>query len=166
MSRKNPWSWVPTLYFAEGVPYAIVMTVAVVMYKKLGISNTDIALYTSWLYLPWVIKPLWSPIVDMAGTRRGWVIAMQWLIGAGFAAIAFSLPLSNFFACSLAAFWLVAFLSATRHSSRRILYAGVGSGATILFCGYTLHFLPHSHGFGTRRVSDSSGHHRNTIPEL
>lgn len=113
MSRKNPWSWVPTLYFAEGVPYAIVMTVAVVMYKKLEISNTDIALYTSWLYLPWVIKPLWSPIVDMAGTRRGWVIAMQWLIGAGFAAIAFSLPLSNFFACSLAAFWLVAFLSAT-----------------------------------------------------
>ena len=65
LSARNPWSWVPTLYYAEGIPYIIVMTVAVVMYKRLGISNTDIALYTSWLYLPWMIKPLWSPLVDL-----------------------------------------------------------------------------------------------------
>lgn len=83
------------------------------MYKRLGVSNTDIALYTSWLYLPWVIKPLWSPIVDMLGTRRHWVIAMQWALAAGFGAVALALPLGGWFCLSLAAFWIVAFLSAT-----------------------------------------------------
>ena len=65
MSKRSPWAWVPTLYFAEGVPYVAVMTISVIIYKRLGLSNTDITLYTSWLYLPWVIKPLWSPFVDM-----------------------------------------------------------------------------------------------------
>ncbi|MBQ8056424.1 MAG: MFS transporter, partial [Paludibacteraceae bacterium] len=67
-NNKNPWFWIPTLYFAEGLPYVIIMTVSVIMYKNLGISNSDIALYTSWLYLPWVIKPFWSPIIDMFKT--------------------------------------------------------------------------------------------------
>ena len=62
---NRPWSWVPSLYFAEGLPYVIVMTVSVIVYKRLGLSNTDVALYTSWLYLPWVLKPLWSPLVDI-----------------------------------------------------------------------------------------------------
>ena len=62
---KSAWSWIPTLYFAQGLPYVVVMTLAVIMFKRLGINNTDIALYTSWLYLPWVIKPLWSPLVDI-----------------------------------------------------------------------------------------------------
>src|SRR5205085_330922 len=62
---RNPWSWIPTLYLAEGLPYVVVMTVSVIMYKGLGISNAAIALYTSWLYLPWVVKPLWSPVVDI-----------------------------------------------------------------------------------------------------
>ncbi len=113
MNRKRAWRWIPSLYFAEGIPYAVVMTLSVVMYKRLGISNTDIALYTSWLYLPWVIKPLWSPIVDMLGTRRKWVVAMQWFIAAGFGTVALTLPLSGFFTLTLAAFWIVAFLSAT-----------------------------------------------------
>ncbi len=67
MKNKNisPWAWIPTLYFAQGLPYVAVMTISVIMYKNLGISNTDIALYTSWLYLPWVIKPFWSPFVDI-----------------------------------------------------------------------------------------------------
>ena len=77
---KSPWSWIPTLYFAEGIPYVVAMTVAVIMYKRLGISNTDIALYTSWLYLPWVIKPLWSPLVDITRTKRLWVVTMQFLL--------------------------------------------------------------------------------------
>jgi MFS transporter, PAT family, beta-lactamase induction signal transducer AmpG len=68
---RNPWMWVPSLYFAQGIPYVIVMFVTVIMYKRMGISNTDIALYTSWLYLPWVIKPLWSPIVDLLKTNGG-----------------------------------------------------------------------------------------------
>ena len=66
--KRNPWSWIPTLYFAEGLPYVAVMTIAVIMYKRLGLSNTEIALYTSWLYLPWTIKPLWSPFVDLVKT--------------------------------------------------------------------------------------------------
>ena len=72
MNKRNPWAWVPTLYFAEGVPYVAVMTISLIMYKRLGLSNTDITLYTSWLYLPWVIKPLWSPFVDMLKTKRWW----------------------------------------------------------------------------------------------
>lgn len=112
-NRKKSWTWIPTLYLAEGLPYVAVMTISVIMYKKLGISNTDIALYTSWLYLPWVIKPFWSPFVDLIKTKRWWITAMQLLIGAGFAGVAFTLPINTFFAWSLAIFWLVAFSSAT-----------------------------------------------------
>jgi PAT family beta-lactamase induction signal transducer AmpG len=110
---RNPWAWVPTLYLAEGLPYVVVMTVSVIMYKGLGISNTDIALYTSWLYLPWVIKPLWSPVVDILKTRRMWIWVMQLLIGAGLAGVALTIPASNFFQYSLAFLWLLAFSSAT-----------------------------------------------------
>ena len=89
------------------------MTISVIMYKNLGISNTDIALYTSWLYLPWVIKPFWSPFVDLLKTKRWWIVSMQLLVGAGLAGIAFTIPMSNFFQTTLAIFWLVAFSSAT-----------------------------------------------------
>lgn len=111
--RTSPWSWIPTLYFAEALPYVAVMTISVIMYKRLGISNTDIALYTSWLYLPWVIKPFWSPFVDLLKTKRWWVVTMQFLIGAGLAGIAFTIPMDHFFQVTLAVFWLVAFSSAT-----------------------------------------------------
>jgi PAT family beta-lactamase induction signal transducer AmpG len=89
------------------------MTVSVVLYKRLGISNTDIALYTSWLYLPWVIKPLWSPLVDLFGTKRHWILLMQLLVGASLACVAFTIPASRFFRYTLAFFWLTAFSSAT-----------------------------------------------------
>lgn len=111
--KRNPWAWIPTLYFAEGIPYVVAMTVAVIMYKRLGISNTDIALYTSWLYLPWVIKPFWSPFVDLIRTKRWWITTMQLLIGAGLGAIAFLIPAPFFFQATLAVLWLVAFSSAT-----------------------------------------------------
>ncbi len=110
---RSPWSWIPTLYFAEGLPYVIVMTVSVIMYKRLGISNEDIAFYTSWLYLPWVIKPLWSPIVDLLKTKRLWIIAMQGVVGVSLAGVAFTLPGPAFFQTSLAILWLMAFSSAT-----------------------------------------------------
>ncbi|MEN8191739.1 MAG: MFS transporter [Bacteroidota bacterium] len=112
-TKRNPWAWVPSLYYAEGIPYIVVMTVSVIMYKRLGISNTDIALYTSWLYLPWVIKPLWSPIVDMFKTKRLWIIIMQLFVGAGLAGVALTIPVPNFFQYTLAFFWLLAFSSAT-----------------------------------------------------
>lgn len=112
-AKRNPWAWIPTLYFAEGIPYIVVMVVSVIMYKRLGISNTDIALYTSWLYLPWVIKPLWSPVVDLLKTKRFWIVTMQLIIGAGLAGVAFTIPVSSFFQYTLAFFWLLAFSSAT-----------------------------------------------------
>lgn len=107
------WAWIPSLYFASGLPYVVVMTVSVIMYKRLGVSNTDIALYTSWLYLPWVIKPFWSPLVDILKTKRAWIIAMQLLIGAGLGGVALTLPTDDFLRNSLAFLWLLAFSSAT-----------------------------------------------------
>lgn len=111
--NKSGWSWIPTLYFAEGLPYFAVTAISVILYKRMGVSNTHIALYTSWLYLPWVIKPFWSPIVEMLKTRRLWIVGTQLVMGAMLAAVAFTLPLNDFFRWSLAIFWLMAFSSAT-----------------------------------------------------
>ncbi|MDR2146301.1 MAG: MFS transporter [Tannerella sp.] len=112
-NKSNPWTWIPSLYLAEGLPYVAVMTISVIMYKRMGISNADIALYTSWLYLPWVIKPFWSPFVDILKTKRWWIVTMQLLIGAGFGGIALTIPVPFFFQATLAFFWLMAFSSAT-----------------------------------------------------
>jgi PAT family beta-lactamase induction signal transducer AmpG len=111
--QSSPWTWVPTLYFAQGIPYVVAMSVAVIMYKRFGISNGDIALYTSWLYLPWVIKPFWSPFVDMIKTKRWWIVTMQLFVGAGLAGVAFLIPMPFFFQATLAVLWLIAFSSAT-----------------------------------------------------
>ena len=113
MNKRTPWAWVPTLYFAEGVPYVAVMTISLIMYKRLGLSNTDITLYTSWLYLPWVIKPLWSPFVDMLRSKRWWIVSMQILIAAALGGVAFTIPGPWWLQGSLCFFWLMAFSSAT-----------------------------------------------------
>ena len=109
----SPWRWIPTLYFAQGLPFVVVMTLSVVMYKNLGISNTEIALYTSWLYLPWVVKPLWSPLVELLGSKRRWIVALQFVVGAALAMVALTVPARDFFRTTLAVFWLLAFASAT-----------------------------------------------------
>ena len=111
--HTSAWAWVPSLYFTEGLPYVIVMSIAVIMYKRLGLSNTDIALYTSWLYLPWVIKPFWSPVVDLLRTKRWWIVTMQLLVGASMAGVALSLQGTPFVRWSLCFFWLMAFSRAT-----------------------------------------------------
>jgi PAT family beta-lactamase induction signal transducer AmpG len=157
--KTSPWSWVPMLYLAEGLPYVTVMTISVIMYKRMEISNTDIALYTSWLYLPWVIKPFWSPFVDMLKTKRWWIITMQLFIGAGFGGIALTIPLPFFFQATLAFFWLMAFASATHDiaadgfyilgldTSQQALFVGIrstfyriatifGQGALIMLAGF------------------------------
>ena len=113
MNKRSPWAWVPTLYFAEGVPYVAVMTISLILYKRLGLSNTDITLYTSWLYLPWVIKPLWSPFVDMLKSKRWWIVTMQLLIGAALGGVAFTIPVSWWLQGTLFFFWMMAFASAT-----------------------------------------------------
>lgn len=112
-SGRSPWLWIPTLYVAEGLPYFAVNTLTVLMYVNMGLSKGEMAFYTGWLYLPWVIKPFWSPFVDLFSTKRSWVITMQLLIALCMAAVAFSLPGSHWLSLTLAAFWLMAFFSAT-----------------------------------------------------
>ena len=112
-SKKQGWLWVPSIYYAEGLPYAIVIIVSTIMYKNFGLTNTEIALYTSWLYLPWVIKPFWSPLVEILKTNRFWIISMQIIIGSCLAGIALTLPSSNYLQYTLAFMWLLAFSSAT-----------------------------------------------------
>lgn len=115
---RSPWWWIPTLYMAEGIPYTVVATAfATIMYKELGLSNWEITYYTGWLYLPWVIKPFWSPFVDALKTKRWWILVTQLLIGAGLAGVAFSIPTSYWLQLSLAFFWLVGFSSATHDIS-------------------------------------------------
>jgi PAT family beta-lactamase induction signal transducer AmpG len=111
--KRNPWAWIPSLYFAEGLPYAVVMTVSIVMYKRMGISNADLALFTSLFGLPWVIKPLWGPVVDLVRTRRAWVLWTQLALGGALALLAISLQLPAFFAYSILLFFVMAFSSAT-----------------------------------------------------
>lgn len=114
MKKDNsPWNWIPTLNFASGLPYAIIISVSVIMYKNLGINNEDIGIYTSLLYLPWVIKPLWSPFIDLYSTKRKWFIGMQLLISLAFLIVGLTIPLNNFFVISLAIFWVAAFASAS-----------------------------------------------------
>tara|TARA_R110002074_G_scaffold203432_7_gene371379 strand:+ start:469 stop:1743 length:1275 start_codon:yes stop_codon:yes gene_type:complete len=110
---KGAWAWVPVLYFTQGLPYVLVVTVSVIMYKKLGVSNEDIGLYTSILYLPWVLKPLWSPFVDLKSTKRKWFLAMQLLIAISLLGVGLTIPTNMFFISSLACFWMAAFASAT-----------------------------------------------------
>ncbi|MCR5535422.1 MAG: MFS transporter [Bacteroidaceae bacterium] len=111
--KTNGALWVPTLYFAEALPYMAVMTLSVIMYTNMGLTNAELALYTSWLYLPWVIKPIWSPLVDALKTKRWWILTMQILIGAALAGVALTLDASWWLRGSLAFFWLMAFGSAT-----------------------------------------------------
>lgn len=118
MKSRSPWLWVPTLYFAEGIPYFIVNNISVILFKKMGMGNADMALYTSLLYLPWLIKPFWSPFVDILRTKRWWVVATQLAMVALFLGLSFSLPARtgadvSLFTTTLVLFWITAFASAT-----------------------------------------------------
>ncbi|WP_281225870.1 MFS transporter [Flavobacterium aquiphilum] len=113
MRENKPWYWIPFLNFASGFPYAIIISVSVIMYKNLGINNEDIGVYTSLLYLPWVIKPLWSPFIDLYATKRKWFLAMQLVIAIAFLIVGLTIPMNHFFMLSLALFWVAAFASAS-----------------------------------------------------
>ncbi len=147
--KNKPYAWVPSLYLAEALPYVAVMVIATTMYKRLGLSNTDLALYTSWLYLPWVIKPLWSPFIAAIKTERWWILVMQLLIGAGFAGIAFTLPTSYWLKGSLAFFWLLAFASATHDIAADGLYIlGLSTHDQSLYVGIRSTFYRIGNIFG------------------
>lgn len=135
--RYSPITWVPSLYFAEALPYMAVMALSTVMYTNLGLSNTELALYTSWLYLPWVIKPLWSPLVDSIRTKRWWIVAMQILVGASLAGVALTLHTDMWLRLSLAFFWLMAFSSATHDIAADGFYIlGLSEKEQALYVGW------------------------------
>lgn len=134
--RRSGWWWVPTLYFAEGLPYVVVMTIAGIMYTRLGVSNTRMAFFTSWLMLPWLIKPLWSPIVDVISSKRRWVVVMQWALAAALASVALALPGPYCFRVSMGAFFIMAFLSATHDIAADGFYMiGLDSTGQSFFVG-------------------------------
>lgn len=164
---SSPWRWIPTLYFSQGLPYVIVMTVSVIMYKNLGISNAEIAFYTSWLYLPWVIKPLWSPIVELFGTRRNWILITQLLLGASLACVAFTIPMSNFFQISLAFLWLMAFSSATHDIASDGFYLlALNSNKQAFFVGIRSTFYRISMITGQGFLVVLAGHFEETMPNI
>ncbi|TRX22649.1 AmpG family muropeptide MFS transporter [Flavobacterium franklandianum] len=161
-TKNKPWFWIPLLNFASGFPYVIIISVSVLMYKNLGINNEDIGFYTSWLYLPWVIKPLWSPFIDLHGTKRNWFLSMQLFISIAFLIVGFIIPTSNFFILSLAIFWVAAFASASNdvasdgfymlalEKEQQSFFLGIrstfyrasmltGNGLIILLAGYLEH---------------------------
>lgn len=112
-TREKAWSWIPTLYFTSGLPYVIVANISTVLYKNLGVNNADITAYTSDLLWPWVLKPFWSPLVDILGTQRRWIVAMQAIMAVALLGISIFLPTANFMVGTLACFWLLAIASAT-----------------------------------------------------
>lgn len=158
-NKISPWAWIPSLYFAEGLPYAAVMMLSVVMYKRMGISNAEITFWTGLMGWPWVIKPLWSPFVDIFKKKRWWIFTMQFFLGIGLAGIAFAIPTSFFFQATIAIFFLLAFSSATHdiaadgfymlalNEHDRALYVGirstfyrvsmvVGQGVLVIIAGW------------------------------
>jgi PAT family beta-lactamase induction signal transducer AmpG len=133
---KSPWAWVPSLYFGQAIPYIVANNLSVILYKDMGVSNADIAFYTSLLYLPWVIKPLWSPVVELAGTKRGWTVGLQLALAAALCATGAALHLPNWFAASLGVMWLLAFASATHDISADGFYMlGLGQQQQAGFVG-------------------------------
>lgn len=146
--KSHPWAWVPSLYFAEGIPYFIVNVISMTLFKRLGMSNGDLALYTSLLYLPWVIKPLWSPVVDVFKSKRWWILVMQAIITVSFALLALSVS-PDVFGLSLVIFYVIAFASATHDIAADGFYMlALGEQEQSLFVGIRSTFYRISSVFG------------------
>ena len=157
--KSKAYAWVPSLYLGEALPFSAVMLISVIMFKELGLTDGQITVYTGWLGLPWVIKPIWSPIIDNLKTKRWWIVSMQFLMGVALALVAFTLPTDFWLQGTLAIFMLIAFASATHDISadgfyiiglpdkEQELYVGVrntfyrigmviGQGGLVLLAGY------------------------------
>ena len=156
-NNRSPWLWVPTLYFAEGLPYFIVNNISVVMFKNMGMPNGVMSLYTSLLYLPWVFKFFWSPFVDVIRSKRWWIITMQILMSAAMLVLPFLLPQTRgdeiahtpLFFITLALFWVTAFASATHDIAADGIYMlGLDSGTQSEFVGIRGTFYRLSSIFG------------------
>jgi len=149
-SHKSPWLWIPTLYFVEGLPYFIVNTISIVMFKDFGMDNGTLALITSLISLPWVIKPLWSPFVDIIRTKRWWILAMQILMVAAVLLVALSTGLSGgSFVPMIIFFVIAAFASATHDIASDGFYMlGLGEKSQSAFVGIRNTFYRVSMVFG------------------
>jgi PAT family beta-lactamase induction signal transducer AmpG len=110
---RSPWTWIPTLYFFQGIPYSIVMITSGLIYKTMGVSIVSFAFWTSILYLPWTIKPLWSPYIDVVSTKRNWVVWTQFLLGLAFIAVGIAMPFSFFYPLTIGIFAIIAISSAS-----------------------------------------------------
>lgn len=122
---KSPWWWVPTLYFAEGVPYFVVNNISVMMFTKMGVPNGDMSFFTTLLYFPWFLKGIWGPMVDVVKTKRWWITTMQIIMTALLVLLTFTLPSPSLesikagttpismFTLTLVLFIICAFASAT-----------------------------------------------------
>jgi PAT family beta-lactamase induction signal transducer AmpG len=123
--------WLPSLYFTKGLSQVVVMTLSVILYKQLGLTNGEITFYVAWLYLPWVIKPFWKPFVDRLQNRRWWILLTQVLLGAGIGGVAFTIQAQLWLQGSLCLFWLLAFASATHNEASDSLYRDCSSGNSV-----------------------------------
>ena len=156
-NSKSPWKWIPTLYFVEGLPYFVVNNISVVMFKNMGMPNGMLAMYTSMLYLPWVIKPLWSPFVDIIKSKRWWILSMQILMSMAMLLMPFLLPQTSgetisdtpLFFVTLALFWVTALASATHDIAADGFYMlGLDAGTQAEFVGIRSTFYRLSSIFG------------------
>ena len=158
---RNPWTWVPTLYFAQGIPYFLVNNISVMMFAKMGVPNGDMAFFTSLLYLPWMIKPFWSPFVDVMKTKRWWTVTMQVIMSIAFLLLVLTLPTPSveqitsgttpmsMFMVTLILFIITAFASATHDIAADGFYLlGLGSGTQAEFVGIRSTFYRLSNIFG------------------
>lgn len=158
---RNPWTWVPTLYFAQGIPYFLVNNISVMMFAKMGVPNGDMAFFTSLLYLPWMIKPFWSPFVDVMKTKRWWTVTMQLIMSIAFVLLVLTLPTPSaediangttpmsLFMVTLILFVVTAFASATHDIAADGFYMlGLDTGTQAEFVGIRSTFYRLSNIFG------------------
>ncbi len=158
---RNPWAWVPSLYFAQGIPYFLVNNISVMMFAKMGVPNGDMAFFTSLLYLPWMIKPFWSPFVDVMKTKRWWTVTMQVIMSIAFVLLVLTLPTPSLeqiqsgttpmsmFMITLILFIITAFASATHDIAADGFYMlGLNQGTQAEFVGIRSTFYRLSNIFG------------------
>ena len=169
--RISPWAWVSTLYFLQGIPYFIVNQISVVMLTKMGVPNGEMAFFTSWLYLPWMIKPFWSPFIDIFKTKRWWTISMQLVMSIAFIALVMSIPhpdpaliasgqtpISMFYV-TLMLFVIIAFASATHDIAADGFYMiALNPGDQALFVGIRSTFYRLSGIFGQGALVGLAGY--------
>jgi PAT family beta-lactamase induction signal transducer AmpG len=166
-ASRSPWAWIPTLYIAEGMPNALVATVSVMLYNDLGVSNEATAFFTSLLYLPWVIKPLWSPAVDILKTRRQWIWAMQLLLGRDAGGRGAGHSRAAFFPVDACFFWLLAFSSATHDIAADGFYMlAPTEREQSFFIGFRSIVFQHRQNLRAGRPGDSRGHPDANTPAI